>query len=216
MVRAASSLSAKSRKKLERKAKTKPTKGKKKNLAELKKEVEIQEHKLTLEELETHMKTSLATGLTANEHRERLKRDGLNVLTPPKTTPAIVKLLIQLFGGFAALLWVGAILCYVVYAVKLYVAKEEDKDTLYLGTVLVVVVVVSALFSFFQEAKGAKIMESFKNMIPPTAVVIRDGQARDVLAEELVVGDVLQIKGGDGVTADIRIIENYGLKVDNS
>ena len=36
------------------------------------------------------------------------------------------------------------------------------------------------------------------------------------MAEELVVGDLVQVKGGDGTPADIRIIENYGLKVDNS
>ena len=37
-----------------------------------------------------------------------------------------------------------------------------------------------------------------------------------MLAEELVVGDVVQLKGGDGVPADLRIVENFGLKVDNS
>ena len=37
-----------------------------------------------------------------------------------------------------------------------------------------------------------------------------------MLAEELVVGDVIQLKGGDGIPADVRIVENYGVKVDNS
>lgn len=41
-------------------------------------------------------------------------------------------------------------------------------------------------------------------------------KARDLLAQELVVGDVVQLKGGDGTPADVRIVENYGLKVDNS
>ena len=51
------------------------------------------------------------------------------MLTPPKTTPAIVKFMIQLFGGFAALLWCGAVMCYIVYIVKLYVSQERDNDT---------------------------------------------------------------------------------------
>jgi len=217
--KARSSISAHTRKEVEKISKKKAKKskkGKKVDVQELKKEVDISEHQMTLEELERHCSTNFEVGLTAAEHQIRLLRDGLNVLTPPKTRSAVVKLMIQLFGGFAALLWCGALLCFIAYTVKLYVDKENDKDTLYLGVVLVLVVVISALFSFFQDAKGAKIMESFKKMIPPTAVVIRDGQARDVLAEELVVGDVIQLKGGDGLPADIRIIENFGLKVDNS
>lgn len=59
-------------------------------------------------------------------------------------------------------------------------------------------------------------MESFKNMVPQFATVIREGQKLTVPAEEIVVGDIIEIKSGDRIPADIRILKSQGCKVDNS
>lgn len=59
-------------------------------------------------------------------------------------------------------------------------------------------------------------MDSFKNMVPQFALVIRDGTKLTMKAEELVIGDVVEVKFGDRVPADVRIIEARGMKVDNS
>ncbi|KAF6078029.1 hypothetical protein HJG60_008979 [Phyllostomus discolor] len=59
-------------------------------------------------------------------------------------------------------------------------------------------------------------MESFKNMVPQQALVIREGEKMQVNAEDVVVGDLVEIKGGDRVPADLRIISAHGCKVDNS
>ncbi len=59
-------------------------------------------------------------------------------------------------------------------------------------------------------------MESFKNMVPQFALAIRDGQKLTIKAEELTIGDVVEVKFGDRVPADIRIIEARQFKVDNS
>merc|ERR1711970_189649 len=66
------------------------------------------------------------------------------------------------------------------------------------------------------EAKSSKIMESFKNMVPKQALVIRDGQKELMLAREIVRGDIIEVKGGDRIPADIRVLEARGFKVDNS
>uniref|UniRef100_G3W5F1 Sodium/potassium-transporting ATPase subunit alpha n=1 Tax=Sarcophilus harrisii TaxID=9305 RepID=G3W5F1_SARHA len=87
---------------------------------------------------------------------------------------------------------------------------------LYLGIVLAAVVIITGCFSYYQEAKSSKIMESFKNMVPQQALVIREGEKMQVNAEEVVVGDLVEIKGGDRVPADLRIISAHGCKVDNS
>ena len=84
---------------------------------------------------------------------------------------------------------------------------------LYLGIVLTAVVVVTGVFSYYQEAKSSKIMESFKNMVPQFALVIRENEKLNVQAEELVVGDVVEVKFGDRVPADIRILSANGFKV---
>ena len=75
---------------------------------------------------------------------------------------------------------------------------------------------MTGIFSYYQENKSSKIMDSFKNMDPQYALVIRDAQKLTVKAEEICIGDVIEVKFGDRVPADIRIIESQGFKVDNS
>lgn len=59
-------------------------------------------------------------------------------------------------------------------------------------------------------------MESFKDLVPRYANVIRDGRRHTLRAEDLVVGDLVELRGGDRIPADIRIIEAQSFKVDNS
>nr|KAF6396182.1 ATPase Na+/K+ transporting subunit alpha 4 [Rousettus aegyptiacus] len=141
-------------------------KRKKIDVEDLKKEVVLDDHKLTLEQLSTKYSVDLTKGLSSEEAEKILIRDGPNVLTPPPTIPEWVKFCKQLFGGFSILLWTGAILCFVAYGIQAYFNEEPTKDNLYLGIVLAVVVVITGCFSYSQEAKSSKIMESFKSMVP--------------------------------------------------
>ncbi|NXH40942.1 AT1A2 ATPase, partial [Dicaeum eximium] len=89
---------------------------------------------------------------------------------------------------------------------------------LYLGVVLAAVVIVTGCFSYYQEAKSSKIMDSFKNMVPQVGSRDRagGGEKIQINAENVVVGDLVEVKGGDRVPADMRIISSHGCKVDNS
>uniref|UniRef100_A0A3P8XJG0 Sodium/potassium-transporting ATPase subunit alpha n=1 Tax=Esox lucius TaxID=8010 RepID=A0A3P8XJG0_ESOLU len=155
-------------------------------------------------------------GLTSAQAREILLRDGPNTLTPPPTTPEWVKFCRQLFGGFSMLLWIGAILCFLAYTIQAVSEEEPANDNLYLGIVLSVVVIVTGCFSYYQEAKSSKIMDSFKKLVPQQALVVRDGEKMNIKAEEVVVGDLVEVKGGDRIPADLRIISASRCKVDNS
>lgn len=87
---------------------------------------------------------------------------------------------------------------------------------MYIGIALVGVVIINGTFTFIQEYQAAKTMESFRQLLPPHANVLREGKVRDILASELVVGDVILLDEGDKVPADGRLIETNALKVDNS
>lgn len=191
-------------------------KGGKKDMDDLKKELEMTEHKCTLEELCVQLGTNLTKGLTAKQAADYLARDGPNALTPPKTTPEWIKFCKNLFGGFSTLLWIGAILCFFSYALESSGNENPNPDNLYLGIVLAGVVIITGCFQYYQESKSSKIMESFKNMIPQQALVIRDGQKQQIVAMNLVLGDVVEVKGGDRIPADLRIIDCNNMKVDNS
>uniref|UniRef100_A0A8C9VBA0 Sodium/potassium-transporting ATPase subunit alpha n=1 Tax=Scleropages formosus TaxID=113540 RepID=A0A8C9VBA0_SCLFO len=191
-------------------------KKKEKDMDELKKEVDMDDHKLTLDELHRKYGTDLTRGLTTARAGEILARDGPNALTPPPTTPEWVKFCKQMFGGFSMLLWTGAVLCFLAYGILAAMEEEPANDNLYLGVVLSAVVIITGCFSYYQEAKSSKIMDSFKNLVPQQALVIRDGEKKSINAEDVVVGDLVEVKGGDRIPADLRIISAHGCKVDNS
>ncbi|MEQ2303496.1 Sodium/potassium-transporting ATPase subunit alpha-1 [Ameca splendens] len=174
------------------------------------------DHKLTLDELHRKYGTDLSRGLSSSRAKEILAQDGPNALTPPPTTPEWVKFCKQLFGGFSMLLWGGAFLCFLAFSIQIATENEPVNDNLYLGIVLAIVVIITAFFSYYQEAKSSKIMESFKNMVPQQALVIRDGEKKSINTEEVVVGDLVEVKGGDRIPADLRIVSAQGCKVDNS
>ena len=188
----------------------------KESLDDLKKELELDVHKISVEELCTRLHTNINTGLTEAKAKSNLERDGPNALTPPPTTPEWVKLCANLFGGFAMLLWLGAILCFIAYTIQAMNQEKPPDDNLYLGIVLTGVVVITGIFSYYQESKSDKIMESFKNLVPQYALCLRDGEKINLKADELTVGDIVEVKFGDRIPADIRVVETHGFKVDNS
>lgn len=200
----------------------KVTKSKKKaksgseDVNKLKSEMEMDDHKIPIEELFSRLQTNDVTGLTERVAAERLLRDGPNALSPPKDTPQIIKFLDKMFGGFAILLWIGAVLCFIAYGIQFSDDPKPPGDNLYLAIVLVVVVAVTGAFSYYQDYSSSKVMESFKNLIPQYALVIREEKQLTLLADQLVVGDLVEIKFGDRVPADLRIISAQSLKVDNS
>merc|ERR1712038_1290365 len=189
---------------------------KEKNLNELKQELEIDVHKVDVDVLCKRFNTNVEQGLTNAAAAAGLAQYGKNELTPPPTTPEWVKFCQCLFSGFACLLWLGAILCFVAYSIQASAYEEPPDDNLYLGIVLSAVVTVTGIFSYYQESKSAKIMEGFKNLVPQYAVARRNGEKITVKAEELTLGDIVEIKFGDRIPADIRVIECRGFKVDNS
>merc|ERR1719295_1779159 len=114
------------------------------------------------------------------------------------------------------LLWIGAILCFIAYSIQASAFEEPPDDNLYLGIVLSAVVTVTGIFSYYQESKSDKIMGSFKNLVPQYALVRRGGEKVNIKAEELTLGDVVEIKFGDRIPADVRVVDARGFKVDNS
>merc|ERR1712180_121379 len=189
---------------------------KEKNLNELKQELEIDVHKVDVDVLCKRFNTNVEQGLTDAAAAAGLAQYGKNELTPPPTTPEWVKFCQQMFSGFACLLWLGAILCFIAYSIQAIAYEEPPDDNLYLGVVLTAVVTVTGIFSYYQESKSAAIMESFKNLVPQYALARRDGEKVTIPASELTLGDIVEIKFGDRIPADIRVLEARGFKVDNS
>lgn len=184
-------------------------------IQELHQELETVDHVIALEVLCERLNTHAEMGLTKEQAYTIFSRDGPNALSPPKVTPEYIKFLICMFHGFAALLWVCATLCFVLYLVT-YLEDEPDIGIAWLGIIIVLICIISGVFAYIQETKNTKVMESFKKMVPTFATVIRDGVKIRLATEELVLGDLVEIRLGDKIPADLRIIECRGLRVENS
>ncbi|XP_058716035.1 potassium-transporting ATPase alpha chain 1 isoform X2 [Poecile atricapillus] len=196
-----------------------PARGRRKKrerLEEMKRELELDDHKLDVKELELKYSTNASTGLSEAAAAERLLRDGRNELRPPRGTPGWARFGRQLAGGLQCLMWVAAVICLTAYGVQRGEGDRGSSDNLYLAVALIAVVVVTGCFGYYQEFKSTNIIASFRNLVPQQATVIRAGQTLQVNAAELVLGDLVEIKGGDRVPADIRILAAQGCKVDNS
>ncbi|XP_012863353.3 potassium-transporting ATPase alpha chain 2-like [Echinops telfairi] len=183
---------------------------------EIKEEPELDDHKLSFEDLEKKYGTNIMVGLSSARAAELLAQVGPNALSPPTKTPEIVKLFKQMVGGFSVLLWIGVFLSWITYGIEYAYHSTTSVDEVYLGAVLAAVVILTGSFAYYQEAKSTNIIASFSKMIPQQALVIRDGEKKTIPAEQLVVGDIVEIKGGDQIPADLRLLSSQGCKVDNS
>lgn len=101
-------------------------------------------------------------------------------------------------------------MCFGNYFLELNTYGEASEDHLWIGLVLIVLILITGVFSYYQDSKSSSIMESFQQMVPQRAKVLRDSERKELLATELVVGDIVLLEIGDRVPADIRILECQG------
>lgn len=81
---------------------------------------------------------------------------------------------------------------------------------------IMAIVIINAVLGFAQEYKAEKSLEEIKKLASPDASVIREGQRQKIAAEQLVPGDIVLLDAGDKVPADLRLLESFGLEVDES
>ena len=97
-------------------------------------------------------------------------------------------------------------------AIIISVSLKEISDAI----IIVAVVLLNGIIGTVQESKAEKALEALKKMSSPSCVVIRDGHLVEIKAEELVVGDVVEIEAGRTIPADLRIIESNNLKIEEA
>lgn len=143
------------------------------------------------------------TGLTASEAAERLRAEGPNRLPRAKPVSPWRALLAQMAHFFAVMLWIAGTLAIVAGMPQL-------------GVAIFVVIVVNGLFAFTQEYRAERASDALRDLLPRQAAVLRDGLPVTIDATELVRGDLVILRPGDRVSADMSVVESHGLVVDVS
>ncbi|WP_256622091.1 cation-translocating P-type ATPase [Methanolobus chelungpuianus] len=167
------------------------------------------EHLIGLDEFLQRLNTT-AEGLSSEEALRRKELCGPNLLEKRKKESLLKKYLKQYGNFFALLLLFGSVLSFAAEYL------DPGQGNIFIAIALLGVVILNATFTFIQEYQAQKIMESFQNLMPPTARVKRDGEIVELPASELVVGDIVYLEEGDKIPADGRLIVQNTLKVDNS
>ena len=139
-------------------------------------------------------------GLRDAEATERLQTHGPNTLRakPPKS---ILRMLKEQLLDPMVLILIGAAL----FSALL----QEWTEAIVIGTI----VVVNAVIGIVQEKKAQSSLEALRNMRAPTARVLREGEESILPASELVPGDIVFLRDGDMVPADLRLVDAANLKV---
>lgn len=148
------------------------------------------------------LKTS-SKGLSEEEAKKRLGIYGKNILEKKKRKTPFQIFFSQFKDFLIFILMVAAIISGFV---------GEITDTI----AIIVILFINALIGFVQEYRAEKAMEALSKMVAPYATVIRESKIKKIPAEELVPGDMVLLEAGDIVPADIRLLEVYQLKIDES
>lgn len=162
-------------------------------------------HSLSCKETEEFLHTS-EEGLSDAEAAKRLEQYGKNNLRQKKPKSIAKMIWEQITDVMVLILIAAAIFSFVM-------SFFEDGEGLAECIVILVVIVLNATIGVVQEKKAANALEALKNMTAPTARVLREGEESVVPASELVPGDIVYLEDGCIVPADIRIIQDSNLKV---
>ncbi|WIA15444.1 hypothetical protein OEZ85_002091 [Tetradesmus obliquus] len=160
---------------------------------------EIAWHTLQDDQVLKQLDTSIE-GISSEEATRRLQEYGLNALTPPKKP------------GFFAKLWaqLNNVLIFILLAAAVVTAGLQE----WIETGLIIgVITLNVLIGMMQEGKAEKAAEAIKAMLSASANVVRDGKRFSIEADQLVPGDVVAIKSGDRLPADLRLLQVTNLQV---
>lgn len=159
-------------------------------------------HARAIDDVFSELKTS-RHGLSQAEAAHRLQRFGPNAL-PTTKPPSVYRVFLHQFAS--PLIYV------LVLAALVSSAIGEWSDAGFITAVLL----VNATIGTFQEYSAQRAAEVLNQLVTTKARVLRDGDAHEVDADDLVPGDIVLIESGDKIPADLRLFSGRGLEVDES
>jgi len=164
---------------------------------------------LAIDEVLKRLETATG-GLTPEEAQQRLAQFGANRLTEPDRY-LILRGLTRHFTHFLALLlWIASGLAFAADFMK----PGEGMATL--GWAILSVIVINAVFAFFQEYKAERAVQALHRLLPDKAWITRGGRPLELSRSNIVPGDILILEEGGRIPADARLIEAVGMRVDNA
>jgi Ca2+-transporting ATPase len=160
-------------------------------------------HTMESPEVIARTATTLRSGLDSAAAAHRLKQQGLNLL-PQSVARSQLAILLDQLTSTPILLLIAA------GAISILTAGAAD------AAIILGVVGLNAAIGYATESQSERTIDSLKQVVTPSALVIRDGKPGEIPAYQVVVGDVIVLRPGSYVPADSRLLESDRLSVDES
>lgn len=160
-------------------------------------------HSLPAEQVVEILQTDPKQGLGCSEVNNRLQKFGENTMSVKKEKSPVISFLLQFKQPLVLIL---------IIAGSITAMLQEWVDT----SVIFGVVVVNAVIGFIQEHKAGKAIQALARIVKSENVVIRNGKKTRLLSNEIVPGDIVQLRSGDKIPADMRLHFTKDLKIDES
>lgn len=160
-------------------------------------------HHLSTNEVAHLLGTDLEQGLSDHQVAERVHEFGYNRITTPKEILGWKKFLKQFTNPIACILLIASI-------VSALIGQFID------ATVIFAVIFINAIVGYLQEMKAEKALQALSKLVTTNSSVLRNGKKLHIPSEKLVPGDIVYIKSGDSIPADIRLIKAHNLQIDES
>lgn len=163
----------------------------------------------TTKDLETYFHTSTKCGLTEKKAETLLNKYGKNQLAQKKQD-SILKNFFDQFKDFMI------ITLLIAAGISFGVSWLEHEIDFIEPSIILAIVIINAVLGVVQEAKARRSLEALKNLSAPLALVLRDGDTKQIDSTLLVPGDVIILESGNLVPADARIVSAMGLSIEES
>lgn len=163
----------------------------------------MRRHTLEVDELCRRLSVDTNQGLSEDQLKRRIAEYGRNKMTPPKSG-LVGKISGYFFGGFGSILLGAGILVFIAWKP---LGNPPAVANLALALVLIAVWLIQAAFNAWQDWSTSRVMASIGTMLPDQCLVIRNGSQTNVSALDLVPGDIIVIKQGNKLPADVRFVE---------
>ncbi|KAH8884167.1 cation transporting ATPase [Thozetella sp. PMI_491] len=160
-------------------------------------------HALTAEQVVQELETSPIDGLSQTTAAQRLQEHGPNDLGDGEGVSPLKIIMAQIANAMTLVLILAMA---VSFGIRSWIE----------GGVVAIVILLNIVVGFFQEYSAEKTMDSLRSLSSPTANVVRDGEAKVIPSGEVVVGDLIELKMGDTIPADIRLTEAVNFETDEA
>jgi len=166
-------------------------------------------HQLSIDDALASVHSNLG-GLSSSEAERRRREFGPNRVEAVAREPALLRLVKEFTRFFSVILWCAAGLAFIAE----WFAPGQGMARI--GYAVIAVILVSGVFSFWQEYRIEQTLAALQKLLPEQVSVMRDGAIVQLPSEQIVVGDIILLEAGSNVPADCRLIEGFGVRVNNA